>query len=205
MRLKDVRLGTSCVLKRTGERVTPTHPRGHGVLCETGRPTPKHFNGQNEVTMQYTYKQLKALIESVTREMDAIRPGMYNPRFTELALMLAAHESHAGLMRVQMGGGPARGLFGFEERTYLSTWQHSDTVGQTSVAMGITPDFDRVEDGDRHSIFMCRHLIAMDTAPLPYGSVQCAQYAKLYWNSPKGKATTEKYLTDYNLFKEGLL
>lgn len=198
-------LGTSCVLKRTGERITPLHPRGHDVLCETGRPTPKHFNGQSEVIMQYSYKDLKALIESVTREMDAVRPGMYNPRFTELALMLAAHESHGGLMRAQIGGGPARGLFGFEERTYLSTWQHSDTIAETSVAMGIHADFGQVEDGDRHSIFMCRHLIAMDTAPLPRTTARAAVYAKLYWNSPRGKATPQKYLTDYNLFKEGRL
>lgn len=155
--------------------------------------------------MQYKYNELKALIDRVTREMDYIRPGMHNPRFTELALMLAAHESHAGLMRRQIGGGPARGLFGFEERTYLSTWQHSDTIAETSMGLGILPDFNRVEDGDRHSIFMCRHLIAMDTAPLPEGPEACAQYAKDYWNSPKGAATPAKYLTDYNLFKEGRL
>lgn len=155
--------------------------------------------------MQYSYEKLKALIEDVTREMDQVRPGMYDPRFTELAIMLAAHESHAGLLRKQMGGGPARGLFGFESLTYWSVWQHSDTIAETSRHMGITGDFQRVEDGDRHSIFMCRHRIAMDPVALPSNVLRCAAYAKRYWNTRKGKATAHKYLTDYNLLKAGKL
>lgn len=202
MQLRSVPIGYPCVIKRTGETFTPKYRGGHFTL---GTPRVMPLNNQCEVIMQYSFDDLKRLIESVTQEMDVIRPGMYDRRFTNLALMLAAHESHAGLMRVQMGGGPARGLFGFEELTHDSVWQHSDTIGRTSVDMGITADFKRMEDGDRYAIFMCRHRIAMDTAALPYGDVQCAQYAKRYWNSPKGKATTEKYLNDYNLFKEGRL
>ncbi len=202
MQLKNVIIGLPCVLKRTGEVLQPIHRGGTHTLC---RPRFRPYSNQCEVIMQYKYLQLKKLINSVTLEMDAVRPGMHDPRFTELALMLAAHESHAGLLRKQIGGGPARGLFGFEERSYLSTWQHSDTIAETSVALGITCDFDRVEEGDRHSIFMCRHLVAMDPAPLPEGPEACAQYAKDYWNSPKGKATPAKYLNDYNLLKEGRL
>lgn len=145
---------------------------------------------------QYTYDELKALVIAVTTEMDKVRPGMYHPNFTELCIMLAAHESLMGEYRVQIGGGPARGLLQIEELTYASVWQHSDTIAETAMRMGMQCDFSQVEQGDRHSIYICRHRIAMDSEPLPRNAFEMAEYAKRIWNGP-GEATAEEYYNDY--------
>lgn len=145
---------------------------------------------------QYTYDELKALVIAVTTEMDQVRPGMFHPNFTELCIMIAAHESLMGEHRVQIGGGPARGLLQIEELTYASIWQHSDTIAETAMRMGMQCDFSQIEQGDRHSIYICRHRIAMDSEPLPRNAFEMAEYAKRIWNGP-GKATADDYYNAY--------
>lgn len=145
---------------------------------------------------QYTYDELKALVIAVTTEMDQVRPGMFHPNFTELCIMIAAHESLMGEHRVQIGGGPARGLLQIEELTYASVWQHSDTIAETAMRMGMQCDFSQIEQGDRHSIYICRHRIAMDSEPLPRNAFEMADYAKRIWNGP-GKATADDYYNAY--------
>lgn len=151
------------------------------------------------------YKDFKRLVGDTLIEMGQVRKGMYSRQAVELICMICAHESLGGVVRVQMGGGPARGVLQIEQPTHDSVWDNSDTIAQTSRALGIKRDWSRVEDGDRYSIFIARHLIAMDPNPLPWHAWELAQYAKRVWNTEEGKATPEKYYNDWCSWRNGEL
>lgn len=127
--------------------------------------------------------------------------------------MIAAHESLGGKHRRQLisrGGalvpeGKARGLWGMEPRTHDSTWDNSDTIVARAKKYGIVrSDPDRMINDDVYGLWMCRHYIAMDSAALPKTPQAMAEYAKRYWNAG-GSASAEKYLRDWQLWKEGKL
>lgn len=176
-----------------GSWMDDEYPDGDVRMISDMEPAAPTIGSANK---QYTYDELKALVIAVTTEMDRVRPGMFHPCFTELCIMIAAHESLMGEHRVQIGGGPARGLLQIEELTYASVWQHSDTIAETAMRMGMQCDFSQIEQGDRHSIYICRHRIAMDSEPLPCNAFEMAAYAKRIWNGP-GKATADDYYNAY--------
>lgn len=151
------------------------------------------------------YETFKSLVTDVLVEMGQVRKGMFNRNAVELICMICAHESLGGVLRVQMGGGPARGVLQIEESTHDSIWDNSDTIGQTSSALGITRDWSRVEDGDRYSIFLARHLIAMDPHPIPNDVLGMRAYAKRVWNTKAGKATAARYVSDWIAWRAGEL
>ena len=151
------------------------------------------------------YEDFKRQVGEVLTEMAQVRKGMFSRKAVELICMICAHESLGGVVRVQMGGGPARGVLQFEKPTHDSVWDNSDTIKQTSRVLGIERDWSHVEDGDRYSIFVARHLIAMDPHPIPSDPVGMSQYAKRVWNTDAGKATPEKYLRDWQAWRAGEL
>lgn len=127
--------------------------------------------------------------------------------------MLVAHESLGGKHRRQLirkGGklvpeGKARGLWGMEPLTHDSTWDNSDTIAARAKKYGIVRSSpDRMIDDDAYALWMCRHYIAMDSAPLPKTPQAMAEYAKRYWNAG-GEATPEEYLRDWELWKNDKL
>ena len=126
----------------------------------------------------------------------------HSPRAEMAILMIIAHESGGGKFRRQVGGGPARGLiqmepptfdsvidFGAQARNYLRR------AGYASPVKCADLEFD-----DRLSVVMARARLAMDPAPLPATPAEMAKYLKKFWNGP-GKATPEKYLTDWEAWK----
>ena len=149
------------------------------------------------------YEAFKQQVTDVLIEMGQVRKGMYNPNAVELICMICAHESLGGVLRVQMGGGPARGVLQIEEPTHDSIWDNSDTIAQTSKALSIKRDWSRVEDGDRYSVFMARHLIAMDPHSIPSDVLGLGAYAKRVWNTSEGKATAARYISDWMAWRAG--
>ena len=147
-----------------------------------------------------TYHEFKSLVTSVLLDMDRVRKGLYSVEAVELICMICAHESSGGKYRQQLGGGPARGVLQFEERTYNDVWANSDTIHQVARELEMHQSFCQVEHDDVHSIFVARHKIAMDTHAIPKSTRGMAEYAKRVWNSELGKATPEKYLHDYELW-----
>lgn len=139
--------------------------------------------------------------------------GLHSDYFVELSAMLCAHESGGGKHRRQLiskGGmlvpeGAARGLWGMEPPTHDSVWYNSDTINARASKYGITrSDPDRMINDDVYALWMARHYIAMDKNPLPKTPEAMAQYCKDYWNRT-GAATPEKYLNDWQLWKDGKL
>ena len=151
------------------------------------------------------YEDFKRQVSDVLTEMGQVRRGMFKPNAVELICMICAHESLGGVLRVQMGGGPARGVLQLEEPTHDSIWDNSDTIEETSRALGITRDWSKVEHGDRYSIFMARHLIAMDPHPIPDDVLGMGAYAKRVWNTSEGKATSARYISDWMAWRAGEL
>lgn len=126
--------------------------------------------------------------------------GLYSPEAVELLAMICAHESSGGKYRRQIGGGPALGIFQMEPVTHNSIWDNSDTIHARAERFGIKRNLSQLEVDDRYAVFVARHYLAMDKNPLPKTPEEMAKYCKSYWNRT-GKATPEKYLADYNRWR----
>lgn len=134
---------------------------------------------------------MKTLIADTLREM-----GRYRPEAVELLLMIAAHESHLGKYRRQIGGGPALGIYQIEPVTHDSIWDNCDSIERLAKRMNIKRKVSRLVDDDRYSTFVARCYLLMDVNPLPKTPESMAQYCKDYWNRT-GKAKPEDYLNAY--------
>lgn len=139
--------------------------------------------------------------------------GLHRDNAVELLCMIAAHESRGCKLRRQLISkngsltpeGAARGPFGIEPPTHNSVWDNCDSIKARAVKYGIErSDPDRLINDDRYSIFVARHYLLMDVNPLPKTPEAMAQYCKDYWNRT-GAATPEKYLNDWQLWKDGKL
>ncbi len=128
--------------------------------------------------------------------------GLHSDHCVELLAMIAAHESLGGKYRRQVGGGPALGLYQMEPTTHDSIWDHSDTIHGKALKLGIKRDLSKLEFDDRYATFVARAYLAMDKNPLPKTPEAMAAYCKHYWNRT-GKATPEKYLNDWQAWRDG--
>lgn len=126
--------------------------------------------------------------------------GLYSENCVELMLMIVAHESVGGKHRRQIGGGPALSLYQIEPPTHDSIWDNSDSIKARAAKFGIKRDLSQLELNDKYATFVARHYLAMDKNPLPKTTEAMAVYCKSYWNRT-GKATPEKYLADYNRWR----
>lgn len=127
--------------------------------------------------------------------------GLHSDHCVELLAMIAAHESLGGKHRKQIGG-PALGLFQIEPVTHNSVWDSSDSIRARAARYGITEDASKLESDDRYSIWVARHYLAQDPNPLPKTPEAMAAYCKHYWNRT-GKATPDKYLNDWQAWRDG--
>lgn len=127
--------------------------------------------------------------------------GLHSDHCVELLAMIAAHESLGGKHRKQIGG-PALGLFQIEPVTHNSVWDNSDSIRARAKRYGIEEDVRKLESDDRYSTWVARHYLAQDPNPLPKTPEAMAAYCKHYWNRT-GKATPEKYLNDWQAWRDG--
>ena len=134
---------------------------------------------------------MKTLVAKTLVEMQR-----YNHEAVELLLMIAAHESHMGKYRRQLGGGPALGIYQIEPTTHDSIWDNCDSIDKLAKRMNIKRDVFQLIDDDRYSTFIARCYLLMDVNPLPKTPEKMAQYCKDYWNRT-GKATPKDYLNAY--------
>ncbi len=133
----------------------------------------------------------------------------YSPEAEEILMMIAAHESTMGKNLAQIGGGPAKGLYGMEtgdpRRTEEDIWENYlryrlPFVQQITDICGVSgPDSLQVQYNHIYSTIMARLKLWVSPGKLPgaHDVDGMAQYCKDYYNSPGGAATTEKYMRDY--------
>jgi hypothetical protein len=144
-----------------------------------------------------TYSKFKILCTECLTEW-----GLYNPAVVELMCMIVAHESMRGRYRRQVNG-PALSLFQIEPDTHDDIWQNGPSMKLRAARFGIVQNVSMLETDDSYAIFMARHHLMRDPNPVPKTPEDMARYCKSYWNTDSGKATAEKYLSDWEAWKCG--
>jgi hypothetical protein len=150
--------------------------------------------------MSYNPVYLRQIIATATNLI-----GMYTPVAAELLLLTAAHESKLGKYKKQLGGGPALGIYQMEPSTLFDIYDNYleyrpellESVEEiTSIG---SPNTTALENDPIYATIMARlHYRRIDEdLPQPGDLNGIAKYAKDHWNTPKGKATVEKYINDY--------
>ena len=132
--------------------------------------------------------------------------GLWSAAAEELLLGTALQES--GLThRVQLGGGPARGLFQMEPATHNDIWnnylKYHKTLATLVKNLKSTATADGVlelRNNDRYAAAMARVHYKRAPAPLPpVGDIQAmAAYWKRYYNTIHGAGTVAQYLHSWN-------
>lgn len=139
--------------------------------------------------------------------------GLHSDHFVELSAMLVAHESLGCKFVRQIGGGPARSWWQIEKPTHDDVWNRSRSIHKNAAKAGIKRDWSKIED-PVYALFVARHIVMLDPEPIPTTPHDMANWCKSKWNGGRlkngqwvggGKATPEKYLNDWQLWKEGKL
>jgi hypothetical protein len=135
----------------------------------------------------------------------SLRPiNKWSEEAEELIIMIAAHESYLGLHLKQIGGGPARGLYGIELATEKDIWRSylaykPGLVAQIKSMGGPNgPDELHLTYNYIYATIMCRVKLLQCPGPLPAADNLPAmgKYADDFYNAG-GKASPDKYINDY--------
>ena len=132
--------------------------------------------------------------------------GLWSTEAEELLLGTALKES--GLIhRVQLGGGPARGLFQMEPATHDDIWDNYlryhkalATLAKSLKSRPTAAGAYELRNNDRYAAAMARIHYKRAPAPLPAaGDVQAmAAYWKRYYNTIHGAGTVAQYVHTWN-------
>lgn len=133
------------------------------------------------------------------------RLGLWSESAEELLLGTALVES--GLKsRVQLAGGPARGLFQMEPRTHDDIWDNF-LAGRPSLARGVGAihprDAAALENNDSYACAMARvhYLRVPEALPTAGDSDRMAAYWKTYYNTSHGAGKVTDYLRAWEAAK----
>lgn len=145
------------------------------------------------------FKDCKKLLEQTFMNL-----GAYTTDARNISLMIIAHESGRGQYRKQLKADkPALGLAQIEYNTFNDILNYSDRIKSYLVRTGYNPDevlFSQLENDDVLTAVFIRARLAMDIHLLPITPKAQADWCKLHWNG-NGKATAEKYLSDWELWR----
>lgn len=153
--------------------------------------------------MSFNREQFKNLIENVLNKIALCSPSAVN-----MLLGTAAQESQFGTYLRQLDNGPALGVFQMEPDTEKDIWDNylnyrpMDRLSIFNIASITEPDPFSLESNLAYQIAMARiHYYRVDE-PLPEADdlPGLARYYKLYYNTPKGKATEEEFIRNYKKY-----
>lgn len=153
--------------------------------------------------MSFNREQFKNLIENVLNKIALCSPSAVN-----MLLGTAAQESQFGTYLRQLDNGPALGVFQMEPDTEKDIWDNylnyrpMDRLSIFSLTSITEPDPFFLECNLAYQIAMARiHYYRVDE-PLPEADdlPGLARYYKLYYNTPKGKATEEEFIRNYKKY-----
>lgn len=148
--------------------------------------------GSDHVVAYMTRGELTEIIH------EALEPlRLYSDRVLPLLLGTCAVESSFGRWRVQLGGGPARGIYQMEPATFrwLSTkyGKRYPSVSEYSFA-------DQQTDDHQATVMArIRYLAVPEQLPPADDLHAQADYWKRHYNTFLGAGTVEKYLMSYRL------
>lgn len=148
--------------------------------------------------------------------LNVVRPilraaDLWSPAAENLLLGTAAQESGMGQYLVQLGGGPARGIFQMEPATlndirnnYLAYRTGLRDQISAYIIEALSPD-DNLVFNLAYATLMCRVHYLRKPASLPDANdVQgMAEYWKRHYNTPLGKGSVREFVENYNRYVEG--
>ena len=147
---------------------------------------------------------MKELIEKTLRAI-----ALYTPEAANLILGTMAHESLGFKHRKQIGG-PALGIPQMEPFTHEDCWdnflRYKPELGKKILAVSglkMRPMADELMKNDVYAICMCRVRYLRAKGAIPKTLEGQAAYWKQHYNTPLGKGTVEKYISDYKLYCHG--
>lgn len=155
----------------------------------------------------FNAKQFRELI--VSPVLHAL--GEWTQPAEDLLVMTAAHESFGGTFLKQEGG-PAMGVYQMEQGTFNDIWnrtlqdKQSPLMPLRAKIMNLCNMIHEpiAEDMIWNLYFataMCRVYYLRVYSPIPADIVEMSKYAKKYYNSELGAATSDEYLRDYYKFE----
>jgi len=154
------------------------------------------------------------IIRPVLKYLDDGEYGIpYSMAAENLLMGTCAQESRMGQWLVQLGNGPAKGIFQMETATHNDIYANflkyksdlRDIVNDLRGSRNFILDHGSVEQDDLtgnlyYAAAMCRVHYYRVPWPLPDDNVEeLAHYYKLHYNTPEGKATVEKFVKNYRL------
>jgi len=159
-------------------------------------------------------------LEAIKQLRDRIiRPTLesinsWSPVAEALLLGTAAQESHFKYY-VQLGGGPALGIYQMEPATFRDIWDNylkyrpvlnarARMWAHTSNVPGATrPDPEEMVWNLRFATVMCRMHYMRVPSPLPekISPVQLGRYWKQFYNTPLGKGTVDEFAKNWHRFE----
>lgn len=151
--------------------------------------------------MSYDIANLRQIIRLTLQLMDR-----WSDSAEELLMMTAAHESHGGATLQQVGG-PAVGIYQQEPATEADLWDYylarldkrhlRETVVAVTGQSGPSPQRLRYDPIYATAMARVHYLRVPDPLPPAHDTWAMACYCKRFWNTSAGRATPERYLTDY--------
>ena len=147
---------------------------------------------------------MRTLVNSVILKLEPEIP--YNPDAENLIYGTIAQESQNGKYRVQLGGGPAKGICQMEPNTFNDIVNNylkyhpaiADKIKQIAKISEFSPDY--LVNNDALSICMCRVHYLRVNEKIPSTIEGYARYWKQYYNTPKGKGTEQEFIQHYGQF-----
>jgi len=136
------------------------------------------------------------------------RLGLHTKAAENLIMGTAAQESRLGEYLVQLGNGPARGIFQMEKATEKDIWVNyikykpniRDKILQITTTK--TPYYmDEIIWNLRYAVAMSRihYLRVKEKLPDHDDVGALARYWKKYYNTSLGRGTTEEFIKNYKL------
>ena len=182
-----------------------------GVLPSLAADAGAGALGPKKVTVE----GLRTVITNSLKQMDELftknRYGFYSIDAVNLLLGTAIQESGGLRWRVQVNGGPTRGLFQMEEATYTDIWnnflqyrpQLADALRVIFTPAGGSLIFDRITIDDGYAAAMARLKYFRVPNTIPGTLDGQAHYWKQYYNTPQGKGTVQDYIENWNTYVSG--
>jgi len=157
--------------------------------------------------------QVVAVIDANHLLKEVIRPVLQDLRLggeyaEALVLGTACQESRCGTWLVQLGGGPARGIYQMEPATHDDLWDRfiggrvelMRRVNRWRTQYGNGMGADEMVGNLYYATAMCRVHYLRVPAPIPHDLPAQAAYWKRYYNSVLGAGTEQEYIESWRQF-----
>lgn len=150
----------------------------------------------------------KQLLERIIRPV-LMDLGLWSADAERLVLGTACQESACGRYLVQLGSGPALGIFQMEPATHDDLWRNflqfrpgiEERVQK--LLIGSHPAATQLIGNLYYATAMCRVHYLRDRDPIPDNLRGQAEYWKRVYNTRLGRGTVDEYLNNWQRYVPG--